>query len=143
MDDRAEDAAGIGTIHTSYSFDVHDKSKVVKFSEEVFIGRVLRKTSVDEKESSTIWTVAVVDSVKGKATSGEVQVRQLGYVDGDGRLHQTEDQPVLEPGQDYLLAVNSLPSGGYVLVAGPTASVKAETAAKKEKLKKEYAEAAK
>lgn len=141
-DDRAEDSAGIGTIYTSYAFDPNDKAKLMDFGDDAFIGRVTGKAKTLDDQSSTLWTVNVVDTIKGDAV-GKVQVQQLGYVDQDGRLHESEDQPVLQNGKEYLLVTTDAEDGTLTLLAGSSASVLAEDDAKKSKLKQDYKQAEK
>lgn len=138
----AEDAAAIGGIKDSYSFDVTDRSQLMDYGDEVFVGRVVDREVNDPDAGVTIWRVQVVASVKGSA-AGEVLVRQLGYVDEDGRVHESEEQPLLPLGGTRLLVTTGSPSGpALTLVAGPAASVKAETAQRQRELVGRYAAAA-
>lgn len=137
IDDRADDTAGIGTIYTSYAFDPGDKAKLMDFSDEALIGRVTGKAKTLEDQSSTVWTVDVLDTIKGDV-AGTVQVQQTGYVDEGGRLHETEDQPVLQVGKDFLLVTTEGEDGVLLLLGGSSASVLAEDDAKKSRLKREY-----
>jgi hypothetical protein len=100
----AEDTVGRNVRPSSYAFDVYDERALMDHSREVLIGRVARRASVEEEASSTIWTVEVLRSIKGEQWTGQVQVEQLGCVDGKGS--------VLQPGQDYLFATSPMPSGG-------------------------------
>lgn len=102
-------------IHPAYSFEVEDTTKLMGYSENVFIGRVEKKARTLVDEVSTVWTVQVLESLKGDAT-GEVEIRQTGFVDDKNRIYETEDQPMLRRGREYLLAVNPAPGGGYVVV---------------------------
>lgn len=133
---RPEDEASQGRVKDSYAFDVKDKRQLMSYADDVFVGQVLGVERTDVEASSTIWRVAVVAGVKGEA-SGEVLVRQLGYVGGDGRAHPTEEQPLLEPGHRYLL-VTTRDGAENVLVAGPAASVRARDRATEASLIAEY-----
>lgn len=133
---RAEDTASLGRINGSYAFDVKDKRQLVSYADDVFIGEIVGVERTEPDASSTIWRVAVVTGVKGEA-SGEVLVRQLGYVDDEGRAHPTEEQPLLEPGRRYLLATTRN-GDEHVLVAGPAASVRARDRAMEASLIAEY-----
>jgi hypothetical protein len=64
----------------------------------------------------------VLEPIKGRL-EGTVTVSQLGYVDGS-ETHVTEDQPLLIPGQEYILATNPdvAHDGWHTLIAGPTAA---------------------
>ena len=89
-DDRSDDSAGAGGLHSSWSFDVTDKVQLMNYSEEVVIARVVGADRVDEDAASTWWTVQVLDAVKGKRVEGRLRVRQLGHVDNGGRRHETD-----------------------------------------------------
>lgn len=128
LQSRAEDAAGVGSIKDSYAFDVTDKRQLMDYAEAAFIGEVIGKEGTDEAYSTTVWRVSVKNAIKGQP-QGEVLVRQLGYVDSDGRAHVTEKQPMLVDGRKYLLVTTVDETGQHTLVAGPAASVPAETAA--------------
>lgn len=140
--DRGQSAAGAEPIHMSYAFDPTDKAKMIDFAEEAFMGRVVGKVKTIEDDASTLWTVEVIDTVKG-AKTGKVQVKQQAYVDSDGLLHESEDQPILQTGKEYLLLTTKLNDGNLLLLGGSTAAVSADTATKKNALKKEYQDAEK
>jgi hypothetical protein len=144
-DDRAADRANNGIIRSSYTYDVNNKSTLTKKVDAVFLGRVLNKAETLEDDASTVWNVEVLDTIKGKSVTvgTQIRVRQLGYLDNDGQLHQTEDQPILMAGRDYMLAANDNDGDGLILVGGASAAAPAETSDKKSKLKKEYKDALK
>ena len=80
----------------------------------------------------------VLANVKGAAT-GEVLVAQLGYVDEGGRVHESEDQPLLPVGRTRLLVTTGNPAeGALTLVAGPAASVNAPSRQRQSELVSEY-----
>lgn len=141
VDDRAEDRAAIGTIQDSYAFDVTNRTELMKRSGEVFVGRVTKRVKTLAEESSTVWDVQVLEAVKGPRSSGTVQVRQLGWVESNGRTHQTEDQPLLKPGAKYLMVTNRQGSGN-VLVGGPEAAKPADSTAEQRDLVRDYRAAA-
>ena len=118
---RSEDAAGIGSIRDSYAFDVKDKTQLMAYADEVFVGDVREAVKVDEDRSSALWRVGIVRSVKG-GRSGEALVWQLGYIDGEGRAHVPEEQALLAAGRRALL-VTTRDGEENTLVAGPAAHV--------------------
>ncbi len=119
-----------------------DKPKLMDFSDEVFLGRVIDKVkNVDDID--TVWTVEILDSIKGDLRTGRVQVQQHGYVDGNGRVHQFGDSPILRAGTDYLLLTTQQRDGSLFLLSSPQASPQADTPEQKARLKSEYSEAAK
>lgn len=139
---RAQDTAGIGTIKTSYSFDVTDTAKVMDYADQAFVGEVVGIARTEEARSATVWKVRVVDAVKG--TPGEVVlVRQLGYVDKNSRAHVAEDQPLLRIGSRHLLVTTRTPvAGELTLIGGPRASVPIRTSTDERRVVDEYAAAA-
>ena len=132
----ADDRAALGPIKDSYAFDVTDKRQLMSHADDVFVGEVVGVHRTEAEASSTVWRVAVVANVKGQAT-GEVLVRQLGYVDEEGNAHPTEEQPLLEPGRRYLL-VTTRDREANVLMAGPAASVRTAGPASEARLVAEY-----
>lgn len=139
---KAEDAAGIGTIKTSYSFDVTDTVRVMDYADDAFVGEVLGVAETEEDRSTTVWKVRVIESVKG--TSGTlVLVRQLGYVDKSSKAHVAEDQPLLTIGSRQLLATTRTSvAGEFTLIGGPRSSVPIKTAADQRRVVDEYSAAA-
>ena len=139
-DDRAEDAVASGRLEPSYSFNVNDKFQLMAYSEQVFIGRVAGKVKNLPGQDSTLWQIEIMDTIKGKKVGGSINVRQLGIMEGVTPV-QTDDQPLLTPGAEYMLATN--PDGlDYVLVGGASSALLVDTADKKSKAKKEYTDAA-
>jgi len=139
-DDRAEDAASQGTIDTSYSFDVTNMTALMNYADAAVFVTIHEPVKTVLQESATYWRATVRQAPVGSA-SGEVVVRQLGYVDKDGRKHQMHDQPILRSGQDYLLVVTR--DGDHMtLVAGPKSAVPVEPATDQAKLARSYQEAA-
>lgn len=134
--------AGIGTIKTSYSFDVTNTSKLLNYADDAFVGEVVGVAQTEEDRSTTVWKVRAVDTVKG--TPGDVVlVRQLGYVDREGRAHVAEDQPLLKIGSRQLLVTTRTSvAGEMTLIGGPRSSVPIKTAAQERQLVNEYRTAA-
>lgn len=139
---RAQDAAEIGTIKTSYSFDVTDTAKVMDYADQAFVGEVVGVARTEEARSATVWKVRVVDAVKG--TPGNVVlVRQLGYVDKNDKAHVAEDQPLLRVGSRQLLVTTRTPVGGELtLIGGPRASVPIKSSTDQRRVIDEYTAAA-
>lgn len=139
---RAEDAAGIGTIKTSYAFDVTNTGELLEYADDAFIGEVLGVEATEESRSTTVWRVRVTERVKGNL-SGTVLVRQLGYVDKDSRTHVAENQPLLVPGSRQLLVTTHGDAEGVLtLVAGPRSSVAVKTSSDQARVLAEYRAAA-
>lgn len=138
MQMRAEDTAAIGSIKDSYAFDVKNKRLLMSYATEAFVAEVIGVERTEEPAATTVWRVRIVQSVKGSRT-GEVLVRQLGYIDSDRRPHVTEEQPLLVPGSRRLL-VTTRAAGATenMLIAGPAASVDASGQGRQAQLVKEY-----
>ncbi|MFB6722530.1 hypothetical protein ACFCV3_20300 [Kribbella sp. NPDC056345] len=135
---QAEDAAGIGSIKTSYAFDVKDKRTLLNHASAVFVAEIIGAERTDESAASTVWRVRVVQSLKGTRT-GEILVRQLGYVDSARRVHAAEEQPMLVPGGRRLLVTTGGADGGpATLLAGPAASVDVGDSVRQAQVTKEY-----
>ena len=122
MQQHAEDQAGVGSIKVSYAFDVNDKRKLMKYGNEVFVAEVLHVARTDAKASTTVWRVKVIKSIKG-SRSGEVLVRQLGYVDANKKAHVVEDQDLLVPGTRRLLVTTRTADADVNTLVGGAASV--------------------
>lgn len=138
LQSRAEDRTSVGAIKDSYAFDVKNKAKLMGFADAAFVGTVVDKEATIDSAATTVWRVSVSRAVKGSPT-GEVFVRQLGYVDGDGQAHVTEEQPMLEAGRRYLLVTTvDAQTGQHTLIAGPAASVPVGSAARESQLVVEY-----
>jgi len=138
---RAEDQASMGSIKDSYAFDVKDKRQLMRHGTEVFVGEVLGPAETDYRFGSTLWRVRVVRSIKG-SPSGEVLVRQLGYVDKDGRTHATEEQPLLLAGTRHLLVTTRVGGASEnTLIAGPAASVPVKSSVHEQRLIQQYRDA--
>jgi hypothetical protein len=107
-------------IESSYGFDVSDKRQLAGYSEDVFLGRVVE--AVGSEDSHTQYSVEVLEPIKGRL-EGTVTVSQLGYVDGV-ETHEAEDQPLLVPGQQYVLVTNPDidREGWHTLIAGPASA---------------------
>lgn len=131
-----------GDIAASYAFAPYDRPKLMDFSDEVFLARVVERIKTIEDEGNTVWAVDILDSIKGERRGGRVSVEQHGYVDGRGRAHQVEDSPILEAGREYLLLTGRQPDGSLFLLSSPDGSPRADTPEQKAALTREYTAAA-
>lgn len=138
---RSMDEAAKGTtIKDSYAYDVTDKAVLMDHADTAFVGTVVAKVETIEDEATTVWRVSVQDVVKASA-SGEVLVRQLGYVDSEGHNYATEAQPLLTVGKSYLLVTTVDKKNQHTLIAGPTASVAVKSATHLKELVAQYKQA--
>lgn len=115
---------------TSFAFYVSDDRKLVGHADDVFVGLVLRQAGEEGLPTSepgmemaqTQFSVELLENIKGEL-SGAVTVNQLGgyeehTADRDYPEHGVEkgelvrelilvdDNPLLEPGRQYLFATN-------------------------------------
>jgi hypothetical protein len=109
-------------IESSYAFDVSNKRYVAGYADAVVIGRVAGRAS--QSEPYTTYDIDVIRALKGSPPPA-LTARQLGYVDDDGVAHETEDQPLLDDGRVYVLALTG-DAGGYTIVGGPAAAARAD-----------------
>lgn len=125
-------------IQDSYAFDVKDKRQLMGYASEVFVAQVVEKVETDQQAGMTLWRVSVLDSIKGSRI-GEALVRQLGYVDDNGKEHHAEEQPLLAAGKRYLLVTTRQSGAGEnTLVAGPSSSVEVGPAEHQRSVASEY-----
>ena len=87
-----------------YVTDFRDDRKLAGFADDIFFGRVERKTGqTNDDFPSTQFQVLVLDTLKGD-TSGSIIVSQEG---GTGRFcfkfRLADDPHLMEPGKEYLL----------------------------------------
>lgn len=135
---RDKDVAAHRIIHQGYTVDIEDTAKLMDFAEEVFLGRVIDKAKILPDEASTVWNVQVLDHVKGEI-AGLVTLKQRGFEDEKGTLYETDEQPLLSPGKEYLLLTTRSTDGENLLIQpGPRSAVLADSTDKKSALKKEY-----
>ncbi len=136
-----------------YTFDIFDKRQLVGYSDNVFVGRVLKRVG-DEPLKTTIpgakppqtqYSIAVLETIKSSgphplATGDEAVVNQSGGVDpetgrqlvvvgvsatdGHRGVGHATDAP-LQPGEEYLLATRYDPSERWhAISAQPTGDVR-------------------
>lgn len=106
----AETHNGKPEMHASYAFEADDKRKLVGASENVFVGRVLKKVGSkgipalepipgeDNSSPATQFEVEVINNIKGEL-EGKVVVNQHGGDDRDGQLTLLEEDPLFELGK--------------------------------------------
>ncbi len=138
------------SVHMSSVFDVADTRKLVGFSSHVFVGRVVRTLGTDPLTDTapggpetpvTQFAVEVRENIKGRA-EGTVTVNQMGGHDSEGTLMLFEGDPLLIPGQEYVLVTRRLRAGGsYQLVAPGYDSVPIENAQRRSAVADRFREA--
>lgn len=96
-------SADVRTIHAAWGMDLADPSTVAGFADFIVVGEVVASMA-DEDESYTRHEVRVSEWLKGR-TPKVIHVSQLGFVDEEGAIAQTEHQPLLRSGDTYVLAL--------------------------------------
>ncbi len=135
--DDARSTNHVLSIHVSSAFDGAETRKLVGFATPVFVGRVVRTLETDSLPDTapggpetpvTRFAVEVGENIKGRA-EGTVTVNQMGGHDSEGSLMLFEGDPLLVPGQEYLIVTRWVrASGTYQLVAPGHDSVRLENA---------------
>ncbi len=114
--------APIDDIHVDTPLAFADEKRLVAVSDNVFVGRVLRKLrEVPPSHSSlpsTAFAVEVEENIKG-SLSGTVTVVQAGGCDPRyGRVALVNDDPLLKPGEEAVFTTSKDSTGeSYSLVA--------------------------
>lgn len=139
-----EDAGSIAHAHADYPFDTGDERLVVGVADNVFVGKVVKRVGAKGnhvpgssiEQPRTQFAVRVEENIKGELP-GNVVVSQLGgQVEYDATADFPEagvkkgqrvrekvlfnDDPLLEPGREYVFSTGFVPEEGYhqVVVAG-------------------------
>ncbi len=91
--------------------DLSDDRKLVGFSQNVFIGKVIEKLGQTEERGwpETQFRVDVLDILKGTVSGGITVNQQGGVRTSDGSAYRREGDPnLLEPGKTYMFATRFL-----------------------------------
>ena len=137
---RGPGGGAVRNIEVLPAFDTGDPRKLVGFATDVFVGRVVgpRGGGGEQDAPHTTFAVEVRESIKGRA-SGVVPLRQMGGRDADGALVLFEGQPLLRPGDTYLLVARRHPrSGEYHLVAPGDDAIRVTDGAERGELVRKY-----
>lgn len=104
-------------IHSSASFDLTDPRSVFGYAAFVVVGEVEERLS--QVDDSTRFAVRPIQQLKGSVPD-RIIVEQVGF-DRQGIRYELEDQPMIEVGDTYLLALTTpsdLNSDVLTVVAG-------------------------
>jgi len=98
----------VRTIDTDSVIDTSDPRKVVGFSDNVFLGKVVKKISTKNLSHypETQFEVQVLDNIKGEV-KGAIKVNQAGGLEGDELFLMEGDKQLIE-GNTYLFATRYL-----------------------------------
>ncbi|GHI00120.1 hypothetical protein [Neobacillus kokaensis] len=98
----------IRTMETNTVIDIDDPREVVGFSDNVFLGKVIKKVGSKSLNDypETQFNVEVLDSIKGEL-KGTIKVNQQGGYDGE-YLFLMENDKLLVEGHTYLFATRYL-----------------------------------
>lgn len=115
----------IQTMEMNTVIDIYNPREVVGFSNNVFVGKVIKQVGSKSLSSypETQFEVEVFDTIKGEL-EGTIKVNQQGGYEGDN-LFLMEDDKLLVEGETYLFATRYLkeenwhtviPVGGDILI---------------------------
>jgi hypothetical protein len=98
----------IRTISTDYVVDTSNPKAVVGFSDNVFLGKVIKQVGTKSLSAypETQFEVEVIDNIKGEL-KGIVKVNQAGGYEGENLFLMENDKLLIE-GQTYLFATRYL-----------------------------------
>lgn len=125
------DQAKTVDVHASYVFEAQEDPRLVGFSENVFVGTVIRNTgsTANAYIPQGQFEVQVKESIKGNL-SGNVIVNQWGGYDAaDQTTYLVEGDPLLKPGETAVFVTGARPGSavqdivaqpyGHVIVGNP------------------------
>ena len=126
-------------IEGSYAFEVTNLKVLMDHTSDVFVARVLSVEDTDDDLGMTYYRVAIEEVAVGSQATGEVMVRQIGYVDGSGTVHRLDDQPLLEVDDTYLLATSyDADRSAFTVSAGPISVRPLDSVEEQHRLIQEY-----
>lgn len=95
-----------GAAIVDHAFDVTDDRKLVGFADNVFVGRVAERAGSEGSTGSgipyTLFSVEVLQNVKGNLDGMVTVAQEGGYAPAAGCVMLMEDDPLLKPGQEVL-----------------------------------------
>jgi hypothetical protein len=151
---RSPDAPGggapAGNIEALSAIDPQDERELVGFADGVFVGRVVEQTGSEDLANTipgtsipqTQFQVEVFDEVKGALPSMVTVNQQGGYVAQAGGVVTVEEDPLLEPGGEYLFATRHDEKNGWESIVSPGAgSQRIESAEERRQLVDEFEKA--
>ena len=98
----------INTLNADYVIDTNNPRAVVGFSDNVFVGKVIKQVGTKSLSvyPETQFEVEVMDNIKGELI-GTVKVNQAGGYEGEN-LFLMEDDKLLIEGKTYMFATRYL-----------------------------------
>jgi hypothetical protein len=105
-------------VHSLFATELADERRLVGWADDVFQAEVLTvedagTTIGADQRPKSVYTVRVLESIKGGLT-GEIAVVQVGGLQ-DGQVVIYDEQPLLELGRRYFLATNRIEQGHKVV----------------------------
>ena len=106
----------INTISADFVIDTSDPRQVVGFSDNVFLGKVIKQVGTKSLSvyPETQFEVEVMDNIKGEL-KGTVKVNQAGGFEGDELFLMEDDKQLIE-GNTYLFATRYLKEENWYTV---------------------------
>jgi hypothetical protein len=107
--------------HFTYKDDYHDKRKLSKAVDYIFIGEVVKKSGSKEYtgQPNTQFSVRITQNIKGALLGDDILINQLGgYYKKNGKLYllRYEKEHLLKEGQIYLFAVSTTKKEYYQMM---------------------------
>ena len=131
----------IRTIDTNTVIDIYNPREVVGFSDNVFLGKVIKQVGTKSLNSypETQFDVEVLDNIKGELR-GTIKVNQQGGYDGE-YLFLLEDDKLLVEGQTYLFATRYLKEENWYTVIPVGGDIPFNSDEEKQKIAEKYEQA--
>ena len=131
----------VETVSQSDAFDTSNPRKLVGFSDNVFVGKVIEQVGTKSLNDypETQFKVEVLDNIKGDL-SGTVKVNQQGGNEWN-KIVVFEGDKLLEAGQTYLFATRYLESEKWHTLVPVNGDIPIDNKQEKAKLIKKYTNA--
>lgn len=131
----------ITTMETNTVIDINNPREVVGFSDNVFLGKVIKQVGTKSLNAypETQFDVEVLDNIKGEL-NGTIKVNQQGGYDGE-YLFLMEDDKLLLEGQTYLFATRYLKEENWYTVIPVGGDIPFDSEEEKKELIEKYKKA--
>lgn len=131
----------IRTMETNTVIDIYNPREVVGFSDNVFLGKVIKQVGTKSLNGypETQFEVEVLDNIKGEL-KGTIKVNQQGGYDGE-YLILMEDDKLLVEGQTYLFATRYLKEENWYTVIPVGGDIPFKSDEEKQKIVEKYEQA--
>ncbi|WP_186673954.1 hypothetical protein [Sporosarcina sp. BP05] len=131
----------IKTMETNSVIDIYNPREVVGFSDNVFLGKVIKQVGTKSLNGypETQFEVEVIDNIKGEL-NGTVKVNQQGGYEGEYLFLMEDDKLLLEE-QTYLFATRYLKEENWHTVIPVGGDIQFSNDEERKKLIEKYTKA--